>query len=82
MNGFDKITFVSAQALLQGTELNNLVREGEKTNALGEVFNASKDLYDYLLEKDASLKKVHELIETKTVAAERFKEATGLVWKL
>ena len=82
MNGFDKITLVSAKALLQGSELNNLVREGEKTNALGEVFNASKDLYDYLLERDASLKKVHELIEIKKAAADRLKEATGLTWKL
>jgi len=82
MNNFDKITLVSAKSLLQGTKLDNLVREGEKTNALGEAFDATKALYDYLLESDAKIDRIHELIENKKLAAAHFRNVTGLAWRL
>ena len=82
MNTFDKITLISAQSLLENKTLNRLVREGEKTEALGDVFDASKELYSYLLENDAKLEKAQQLIERKKEAAEKFKKATGLTWRL
>ena len=82
MNNFDKITLISAKSLLEGSSLDQLVREGEKTNALGDAFDATKKLYDYLIEKDAKLDRVHELIENKKKAAARLKKTTGLVWRL
>ena len=82
MNTFDKITLISAQSLLENKTLNRLVREGEKTEALGDVFDASKELYSYLLENDAKHEKAQQLIERKKEAAEKFKKATGLTWRL
>ena len=82
MNNFDKITLVSAKALLDGKMLNNLVREGEKSNALGEAFDATQRLYDYLLEGDAKLEKVQSLIERKKKAVANFEKVTGCLWRL
>jgi hypothetical protein len=82
MNIFDKITLISAKSLLEKKELSSLVREGEKTSALGEVFDASRDLYDYLLEDSAKLKKVQLLIERKKRAVIAFEQNTGLAWRL
>ena len=82
MNNFDKITLMSAKSLLEKKTLGNLVREGEKTEALGEVLDASRNLYDYLLENNANLKTVQQLIERKKESAEKFKKATGLTWRL
>ena len=81
MNTFDKITLISAQSLLENKTLNRLFREVEKTEALGDVFDASKELYSYLLENDAKLEKAQQLIERKKEAAEKFKKATGLTWR-
>jgi hypothetical protein len=82
MKTFDKITLVSAKSLLEKKPLNNLVREGEKTNSLGAVFDASRELYDYLLEDNAKLNKAQNLIEKKKAAVVNFEQATGLVWRL
>ncbi len=82
MNNFDKIILVSAKSLLEGKQLENLVREGAKTHALGEAFDASSALYAYLLESGAKLEKVQTLIERKKLAADKFKRVTGLDWRL
>ena len=82
MNSFDKITLVSAKSLLERKSLESLVREGEKTEALGEVFDATQNLYNYLLEKDATLKNAQVLIEKKKAAADKFKKLTGQSWRL
>ena len=82
MNNFDKITLVSAKSLLEKKSLENLVREGAKTEALGEVFDATQELYNYLLEKDATLEHAQALIEKKKSAADKFKKLTGQSWRL
>mgnify|MGYP001244051910 CR=1 FL=1 len=82
MNNFDKITLVSAKSLLERKDLEGLVREGEKTELLGEVFDATQELYNYLLEKDATLGRAQELIERKNSASDKFRKATGLTWRL
>jgi len=82
MNNFDKITLVSAKSLLERKTLESFVREGEKTEALGEVFDATQELYNYLMEKDATLERAQELIERKNLASNEFRKATGLSWRL
>ncbi len=46
-----------------------------------EVLTASKRLYEALSRK-RPLEEVKRLLEAKRVAAEKFKSATGIVWRL
>lgn len=53
----------------------------ETLETLQEVLNASRDLYS-ALQRKRPLREIQDLLDRKRRAAEKFKDVTGLMWRL
>lgn len=54
----------------------------EKVDAVTNVLQASKRLYQELNKSNASLPKISKLLEAKNIASIHFKQVTGINWLL
>ena len=81
MRSHDKIMISAAKALLARKPLSTLKREGKRTEALGEAFDASFDLITALDRKDSSLDEIKKIVERKNSAAAQLKKM-GINWLL
>lgn len=81
-NGVDaKLMRACAKYILGESTGVKLKGRPETIGSLQEVLLASRDLFSALQQK-RPLSEIRGLLERKRQAAEKFKNATGLVWRL
>jgi|ETNvirenome_6_85_1030632.scaffolds.fasta_scaffold89236_2 hypothetical protein len=77
-----KILFAACAGYILGINpsVKVLTTESQKP-ALKEALSASKKLYEALSRDNLGNEELHDLLEVKSAAATRFREAFGVDWK-
>ncbi len=81
-NNLDKLN-VSIARYVMGEQAGISIKGSkERVSAFCDAAQHSKNLYEALNSKDASLKDILVLIQKKKDSSRRFKDVTGLSWRL